>query len=478
MADKRLKEMLDFLSALRTSGANMDDDETVKQTQQQMLQSCLVDLRDAPSIRTPQFTQMLKDLQDADIPEWMREDIRTCVQNKVLQQPNPENLKPANNKTQRHMHLHNFLTQEEWTTLRSSSQSANTKLHVLCKRFQLLRLTCPSEPTCVLAISILVLSSHQGAPEELQVSHQRTFKVLEDFKATLKIVTKRTKRSDLLIYPDSPRDLPQEMFKEAYPGGGVPTECPLDVRVLNFLSEDLPARKSRATLSNKQRSFHQNDGFNLQEILHNPMLARMLQALQQPQDDLIQMLPTKKKKIALQLMNDEAPAPMDFGSQQKAITAGEDPAANAETPEVPAADAAKESFPDPAAKTIEKETQPAKSIDEMAAQVQRQLAHNKSPAAKVDPEDSNGTAPKSNKKGKGKGKGSGKTPKTIKKPNGLKCPGTKACDPIHWGKYTIYTCPKSFNWRVKRDGEKKDKAFGWKSGEKQAWERLVEFVNA
>lgn len=469
MAERRLKDMLDFLSALRKSGTNMDDDERVKLTQQQMLQSCLVDLKDAPSIGMPQATQMLKDVQNADIPEWMKDDIRTCVQDKILQQPNPENKKPPNNKMQRNVHLQNYLTHEEWSTLRSPSLSASTKMHVMCKRFQLLHLTCPAETTCVLAISILVLASHQGAPEELQVSHQRTYKILEDFKTTLKIVTKRTKRSNVMIYPDSVKDLPQDLLKAAYPGG-LPVECPLDLKVLGFLAEDLPARKSRSTISNKRSSFHQTDaGINLKEMLANPLFSRMIDAFQQPQDAFIQMLPPKKK-AALQIKNEDVP--LQFGSEQKAICAGE--AGSAEP--VPTEDAAKEVSPNADAEEIEK-AQPVKSIDEMAAQVQMQLAHNKAPAAKAKPEDSIAPAAKLKTKGKGKGKGKEKSEKAAKK-TGLKFPGTKAQDPIHFGDFTIYTCPKTSNWRAKRSGEKKDKAFSWKQGEKEAWERVMAFVRS
>lgn len=464
--------MLDFLSALRTSGANMDDDVSVKRAQQQMLESCLVDLKGAPPIRMTQATQMLKDVQNAAIPDWMRDNIRECVQEKVLQQENPENPKQASNKTQRNMHLHNYLTQDEWNALRSPVQSANTKMHLMCKRFHLLRLTCPSETTSVLAISILLLSSHQGDPEELQVPHQRAYRILEDFKATLKTVTKRTKRSDLLMYPETVQNLPPEILKGAYPAA-LPVECPLDVRVLCFLAEDLPARKSRATLSSKKSSFCQG-GVDFKEMLSNPLLSRMLEAFQQPHD-LIQMLPPKKRKS---LENKNGEVAIQFGNEQRAICAGEaEPAAHDATEAAPEADvpraaAANKPVPTDAAKKIE-EAQSPKSIDEMAAHVQQQLAHNKNP--KKEKPEATAPAPKDQK---AKPKTKSKAAKTVKQESALKFAGTKQRNPIHFGDFTIYTCPKSCNWRVKRNGEKKDKAFSWKQGEKETWERLIAFVTS
>ena len=58
-------------------------------------------------------------------------------------------------------------------------------------------------------------------------------------------------------------------------------------------------------------------------------------------------------------------------------------------------------------------------------------------------------------------------------------PGAKPTSPIHYAGYTIYVCPQSSNFRVKKDGEKKDKAFSWKSCEAtKTWDRVVDFLTA
>ena len=67
----------------------------------------------------------------------------------------------------------------------------------------------------------------------------------------------------------------------------------------------------------------------------------------------------------------------------------------------------------------------------------------------------------------------GKGSEQEKKGDDLGFPGTKPTSPIHYAGYTIYVCPQSSNFRVKKDGEKKDKAFSWKSCEAtKTWDRV------
>ncbi|CAK8996008.1 Uncharacterized protein SCF082_LOCUS4606, partial [Durusdinium trenchii] len=45
----------------------------------------------------------------------------------------------------------------------------------------------------------------------------------------------------------------------------------------------------------------------------------------------------------------------------------------------------------------------------------------------------------------------------------LKWPGTKAQEPIHARGHIIYVCPQSSNYRLRKSGERNDKAFSWKA---------------
>ena len=56
-------------------------------------------------------------------------------------------------------------------------------------------------------------------------------------------------------------------------------------------------------------------------------------------------------------------------------------------------------------------------------------------------------------------------------------PGTKEQEAMHLDFCTVYTCPKSFNWRVKKQGEKTDKAFSWRKEDPlKVWERVEKYL--
>ena len=64
-----------------------------------------------------------------------------------------------------------------------------------------------------------------------------------------------------------------------------------------------------------------------------------------------------------------------------------------------------------------------------------------------------------------------------KKKEVLPFPGTAAHEPVRHKNATVYICPKSTNYRVKLDGEKKDKAFSWKRQDaKEAWVQVKEYI--
>lgn len=71
-----------------------------------------------------------------------------------------------------------------------------------------------------------------------------------------------------------------------------------------------------------------------------------------------------------------------------------------------------------------------------------------------------------------------KTKKGTKKElSQLQFLGTKARAPIKLENVTIYTCPNSSSWRVKKNDEKKDKAFSWKANDPETtWARVVAHV--
>ena len=76
--------------------------------------------------------------------------------------------------------------------------------------------------------------------------------------------------------------------------------------------------------------------------------------------------------------------------------------------------------------------------------------------------------------------------KHISKPtrdsNGLTIPfpgvPKKACPPIAYKSFRIYTDLKTQAWRVKKVGERKDKAASWNANPQEAWNKVLGFLKA
>ncbi|CAK9020522.1 unnamed protein product, partial [Durusdinium trenchii] len=218
MAAQRMKDMLAFLATLKAVAA--DGSSSFQEAHRKILESCLVDLKDL-NLSMPDATSILRDVQAAEIPVWMKDGIVECVQQKVangsVNGSGPVK-KVAHNALQENLHLQHYLAAEEWEILQGK-QGCNVKILALCKRFVALGLT--SELTSALAISLLLLASHQGAPENLTVDGMKVYHMLQDFKSAVKNCSKSRKRSELLLYPPCPQELPEALFKAAYPAGQV-----------------------------------------------------------------------------------------------------------------------------------------------------------------------------------------------------------------------------------------------------------------
>lgn len=443
MAAKRLKDTLDFLTALKSSGVETESNDKVQQSQENMLQSCLSDLKNTPAISMTEATQMLKDVQGANIPQWMQREIQDCVLTLTADKPREqdEGGQTAKNKLQLNKYLENYFTEEEWNTLRSSSHSQNTKLQVVCNRFRLLGLTCPREVTSVLGLSIVLLAGHQGPPENLIVAHHRTRSMLEDFKTMTKNITKRTRRSDILLYPMYPHELPEDIYNTAYPDGDTPVKCPLDIGALQMLAEDLPARNTRATLSNKRKNNFHRDDYIKENLFSQQLMEFMRNQLALPNEQHAEVrLLRRKRPLPLALMDGSLEEHPGEAPERKE-------AKNTETTPEPEK---------PQAEALPVDTPPNKSLEEMERKVREQLEHNKTPPAKRSNETEKKTSPAQPKAKKPKKEK--QPPKTSPKTKcNLKYPGVEAQDPIHFGDYRIYTCPKSSNWRVQKKVKKRTK---------------------
>ncbi|CAK9081935.1 unnamed protein product [Durusdinium trenchii] len=263
------------------------------------------------------------------------------------------------------------------------------------------------------------------------------FGILSDFKHVLKNVCKGVTHSGLQVYPDDPAKLPDEIKKHAYQEG-TPAKCPLDIMTLQRLCNDLPARRTHTAVSggNKGRTSTRDESF---KTWFADMLMRGMANGHGKQYNALpgfMMLDHKQTKTgkAPQLALEDCDEETQEEQQPKVIPAQ------------------------------------AKAIDAMAAMIGDQLAQNKNNKKQKKAEDCD-DEPKAKKQ---KNSTEEKKPETE---TTLSFPGIKKRDPMRSGVAVIYTCPNSSSWRVKKEGEKKDKSFSWKGKPaKEVWPRVVDYV--
>lgn len=301
MAAKRLTDLLNFLTSLGTVVS--DDDPDKKDKQKALLRGCLVDFKTGPPIEVQEGTNMLEEVKNAKFPQWMRDEVAGAVQEKIMADMLGEHEKKKRSCMQRNLHLYNYLTTGEWNDLCSSCTSFESKMRLIGKRFQLLGLVNPSEPTFVLANILLQLSFCQGNPDK--IDEKKHYATLKDLKLVVKGICKRTSHSGVAVYPEDPTTL-GSIWEKTY-AEDPPAKCPFDVTVVMDLIDGLPARCShRSVRPGKSKGFQRDEG--LQHMLANFLLANAFQGGQQEMGALCNLQfnqPSRKRPLALMNKPDE-----------------------------------------------------------------------------------------------------------------------------------------------------------------------------
>ena len=453
MAVKQLKDMLQFLKTLR----GMKTDDESQETQQRLVDGCMKEFSSRPAISMAEAADMLHEARTADVPEWMKQKIIHQIELKTLSSvATAETSDAKRNCMQRNSHLQAYFTQKDWESLCNEKLSLDSKMQILCDRFASIGLSCASEPTKVLAVAILCYARHEGRPEDLRVDVKTTFAELKDFKVLLSTTVKKTKHSGLKTYPPEPSQLPETIFKTAYnEKQGDPVACPLDARAISNLADDLPMRKTHSKITIQGRSGQFESDVNFKQWLAQSLVEQMIgnhgQGL--PAMPKVQLLPRgKKRPAALKDCAHAESEPEGPSEPEKAVEISEDLPAKL-----------------PGKKSTKKLA--LLGVDAMAEQVRKQLEDNKEKKAKSKESADPKKVPKN-----AKPPASQAPPKKPK--SKLAFPGT-AKQPAQYidDLCTIYTCPNSTSWRVKKQGDKKDKSFSWKNTDpKDVWQRVIQYV--
>ena len=471
MAAQRLRDLLDFLAVVNAQA------EHSKENQKRLLDGCLRDFVGGPAIPMAEGTMMIKDVQEASIPEWMKAAVVQTVQEKMLCASGDQK-KGARGVLQRHNYVYNYFTQEDWDDLRSDAKSISTKIQIFKRLFQAIGLAHPTEPTFVLTNSILHLSCYNGAIEDFQCDLDKAFRVLQDIKAVVRGSVKKTAHSGIEVYPSDPMELSKDLLHKAYKDE-TPVKCPLDISSILDLAAILPARATHTEVKHtrsRNHPFKESNGMNgmmkdanVQNFLASALMEKLFN--QKNGEAALtffgaghgQNLKRKKSQLAIEDAQDAEEMQLE---DRKPEAKGDDEKTTEKQGDV---------------KTTS--TKPPASVDAMAAAIYEQLDSNKESNKEGKPKATKKTPePKKQNKAKAKAKAKAKS-ETMKGAKGIntkkKFPfsGTHAQGPMHLENCTVYTCPKSFNWRVKKTGEKVDKAFSWRKDDpEEVWARLVEYV--
>ena len=274
MAQQRFQQLLEFLTTL--TEVNGDSANTMDQ-RRRLLRSCLHDFVTGPPVtmsedtamrgvtsdpnlevqatqiwryKRPPAPAMLRQVQNSSIPQWMKDEVISSLENKMVQN---EDASSARTDMQKNMFLYNYFDEKEWGVLMNENNSLDPKLHVIKGRCIAIGLAHPTEPTFVLANAILHIASHTGPIENLQVDSQKSLAVLKELKTMVKLGCKRDQHSGIVFYPADPRDLPQATRENAYRHGPA-AQCPLDVKTITDLTATLPGRDTHHEIRSR-RSF-------------------------------------------------------------------------------------------------------------------------------------------------------------------------------------------------------------------------------
>ena len=509
MAEAKIVETLAFLKALKE---RRGPDPAFAAKQKSLVESCLSEVeRLSPAAATKLLALA------SDLPEDLLTVFTQAVEDKVAAHSlgPAEKEKSTGSKMQKNLHIHSYFTDVEWKTLLNMEHCWDQKQMVIAKRFALLGMTSPTEHTSVMAIAMLLTVCHDdkaGPLEALRINANEALSWLTDFKAVLKNQVKFEEHSGVLHYPANPGSLPQGLFARAYPTNR-PMACQASADTITSLVLALPARKTHGTVAKSKKAFHvQSKDLAVKEMLADMCFRQMMEQYGGSGQIPLTILQKQKPKQKA-LLGAAGPEPPHSSCREPASLPLEDrPRADAEvasgqqqTKPVAAVPEAEPGLDNDARAAAEKK------VSAIADLIGDQLSANKTPKRKHEQEvEEPLSAEKVSTKGKAPRKAAaspkaekvspkGKAPrkaaaspkpackskaaaKAVAKATGkgegiLKCPGISATAPVKTGVWTVYTCPKSQNWRVKREGERKDKAFSWKGcATAAAWQKVVAFL--
>ncbi len=210
-------------------------------------------MRTTPSLSVLHATKILEGLPTSPFPEEMVREITQALTAKTKEDgraSEPFSEAKARAQLQTHLYMHNYLTAQDWDTLRSLRQDFQNKCLVIVRRCSMIGLRFPSEPTYCALVAILLLSSHPGPPETLQFHPGTAYNMLRDVKAKLK-AWKGFGCTACQQFPITVEDF-KKMVPTAYEAAysiEEPAQSQVDDKAVDTIRRMIPARKTHQAVA-------------------------------------------------------------------------------------------------------------------------------------------------------------------------------------------------------------------------------------
>ena len=151
-------------------------------------------------------------------------------------------------KMQQHLYPEHYLTEEDWSNIQSDNLTVSSKASVIIRRLRLIGLNTPSETTYVHIVALMYCAN--TAHYVVNANPVTALATVRDVKVLFKSWNPRV-GSFMYDFPMSPDDLKKvsaAVFESAYKEGP-PVASRVDPAAMKLLTENIPARKSRATVT-------------------------------------------------------------------------------------------------------------------------------------------------------------------------------------------------------------------------------------
>ena len=381
-----------------------------------------------------------------------------------------------------------LLPEKVWDVIEDPKQSYFTRVMTLAAWLLSVGLVHGDELSYVHMTNILWLASQKGLDDERLLVHGRdTLRITHDLKRTVRQHTKKVKLPHYGIishYPANPEEFLQlypDIFRRAYPEGDAknyPGASRIDASLLGQLNANSPMRNSHHTINSQLDRKR-----NLIPYCHEGPLVKKRSILQGPQQQHLYLsngtLMTLKENEE-EVGEDQCPGLIIYHDQQQLSNSLVQRPLRSPSNGSLAVQKEKDhdivnAAPDP---KIE-----SKTVDDMTAAILPGLSKPKKQAKKVNGvKEVKKDGPKKTQAEKVKQVKEVKKVKKAKKASTqcrLPWPGNPVPrEPICWGDFKIYTDMKMQAYRVKRCGERKDRAKSFKKEKPmEAWKGVLDILN-